>query len=183
MADKTLFVVDVETDGPSPGADLYSMLSFGAVRVDPTFNSTFYATIRPISDRFDPEALAICGFTREQTLEFEDPALAIPRFYEWIKSQSRGTPVLVSDNPAFDAAFISHYFHRYCSASGNPFGYTARRIGDFAAGLARNWEESSGWKQLRGQELSHNALDDALQNAHALVALAKQHQLKLPGIS
>jgi len=182
MADKTLFVVDVETDGPCPGTDMYSMVSVGAVRVDPTLERTFYAKLRPISRRFQAEALAVCGFSRTQTHQFEDPAIAIPRFFDWVQAESLGTPVLVSDNPAFDAAFVNYYFHRYCAHEGSPFGYSARRIGDFAAGLSRNWEDSSSWKALRGQSLSHNALEDALQNARALVTLAREHQLKLPGI-
>ncbi len=59
----SLIVVDVESDGPSPGH--YSMVSFGAIVVEPSLSRTFFGKVRPISDRFLPEALAVCGVTRD----------------------------------------------------------------------------------------------------------------------
>ena len=64
-------MVDVESDGPIPGD--YSMVCFGAVIVEPALDRTFYGQLKPISDRFVPEALAVSGFTRDQTLAFEEP--------------------------------------------------------------------------------------------------------------
>ena len=58
-------MVDIELDGPNPGD--YSMICFGAVLVEPALSKTFYGQLRPISDRWIPEALAVSGFTREQT--------------------------------------------------------------------------------------------------------------------
>jgi hypothetical protein len=65
-------MVDVETDGPIPGD--YSLISLGAVLVNEAQDKTFYGRFRPISDRFIPEALAVSGHTREETLQFEEPA-------------------------------------------------------------------------------------------------------------
>ncbi len=65
-------MVDVETDGPIPGD--YSFISLGAVLVYEALDKTFYGRFRPISDRFIPEALAVSGHTREETLQFEEPA-------------------------------------------------------------------------------------------------------------
>lgn len=53
----TWFIVDVESDGPIPSD--YSMVSFGAVRLDTDLQTTFLGRVCPISDRFNPEALAI----------------------------------------------------------------------------------------------------------------------------
>jgi hypothetical protein len=64
-------MVDVEADGPIPGD--YSMISFGAVLVNESLDQTFYGQLRPVSEKFIPEALAVSGHTREQTLAFEDP--------------------------------------------------------------------------------------------------------------
>jgi hypothetical protein len=61
-------MVDIEADGPIPGD--YSMVSFGAVVVEPGLERTFNGELRPISKKFVPEALAVSGFTREQTLAF-----------------------------------------------------------------------------------------------------------------
>ena len=50
----SLYVVDVEADGPIPGK--YSMVSFGAVLVEPGLGRTFHGKTRPISEAFLPEA-------------------------------------------------------------------------------------------------------------------------------
>jgi len=50
------FVVDCESDGPIP--NLYSLVCFGAVKVEDLSN-TFYGKVKPISDNYLPEALAI----------------------------------------------------------------------------------------------------------------------------
>jgi len=81
------FSVDIEADGPAPG--LYSMVSFGAVLVDSNLNRTFYAEIKPISERWIPDALAVSGFSREQTLSFEDPNQVMIRFEAWINQKIR----------------------------------------------------------------------------------------------
>ena len=64
-------MVDVEADGPIPGD--YSMVCFGAVIVEPRLERSFYGKLRPISDKWIPEALAVSGFSREATLDFDDP--------------------------------------------------------------------------------------------------------------
>lgn len=50
-------VVDVESDGPIPHK--YSMVCFGAVVVEPSLSKTFYGKVKPISELYDPQALAI----------------------------------------------------------------------------------------------------------------------------
>ena len=65
-------MVDIEADGPIPGD--YSMICFGAVIVEPSLSRTFYGQLRPISEQWQPEALAVSGFTRERTLAFSAPA-------------------------------------------------------------------------------------------------------------
>ncbi|NBR13831.1 MAG: hypothetical protein EBU01_04515 [Crocinitomicaceae bacterium] len=103
------FSVDIEADGPVPG--LYSMISFGAVLIEPGLNRTFYAELKPISDRWIPESLSVSGFTREQTMEFVEPPTAMTRFEEWINQNTKGRPIFIADNPGFDFSFIN-YFHK-----------------------------------------------------------------------
>jgi hypothetical protein len=88
------FMVDVEADGPVPGA--YSMVSLAAVLVKPGLEERFYAELRPISDRFDPEALAVPGFTREQTLTFADPGPVMADFEKWVTAHSKGRAFFIS---------------------------------------------------------------------------------------
>ena len=71
-------MVDIEADGPIPGD--YSMVCFGAVVVEPSLSQTFYGQLRPISDRWVPEALAVSGFAREETLAFPEPEPVMRRF-------------------------------------------------------------------------------------------------------
>ena len=71
-------MVDVESDGPIPGD--YSMICIGAVLVREGLDQTFYGRLRPISDEWIPDALTISGFTREETLAFEEPAVVMARF-------------------------------------------------------------------------------------------------------
>ncbi len=174
----SLFIIDVESDGPAPG--LYSMVSLGCVRVDRDLKTTFKATFAPISEQWVPEALAISGINREQHLAYPDPAHGMAAFGDFLKTHAKGRPVFVSDNPAFDWQWVNYYFHLY--VGDNPFGHSARRIGDLYAGLAGDFSAANGWKLLRRTEHTHDPVDDALGNAEALIAIADRFGLKLPGI-
>jgi hypothetical protein len=57
-------------------------------------------------------------------------------FATWLQEHTKGRPVFVSDNVAFDWQFINYYFHRFCGR--NPFGFSGRRIGDLYAGLVKD---------------------------------------------
>ncbi len=50
-------MVDIEADGPIPGDS--SMVSLGAVVVESGLKRTFYGELKPISEKFMPEALAV----------------------------------------------------------------------------------------------------------------------------
>ena len=160
-------IVDVESDGPTP-AD-YSMVCFGAVIFDDSLDKTFYGQTRPISDRFIPEALAISGFSREQHLAFRNPKTVMEEFAAWLRDNVKGRPVFVSDNPAFDWQFINYYFHHFLGH--NPFGFSARRIGDLYAGMLKDASKASEWKRFRITTHTHNPVDDAKGNAEALKKL------------
>src|SRR5262245_6638253 len=75
-------MVDVESDGPIPGD--YSMICFGAIIVESELKRTFYGRLKPISDQFIPEALAVSGFTRDECLAFDDPKHVMERFRQWL---------------------------------------------------------------------------------------------------
>lgn len=160
-------VVDVEADGNLLG--LNSMVCFGAVLVDKEgkLDQTFYGKTAPISDYFDPEALAISGFSREEHLKFDNPLEVMTNFKLWIEEHSKGKPILLSDNNGFDASWINWYFIKYLGE--NPFGWSSRRIGDMFAGFMNNSHYK--WKQHRITKHTHNPVDDAKGNAEALLWL------------
>jgi len=161
-------VVDVESDGPCPG--LYSMVSIGAVVVEPVLGQTFYGQLRPISNNFVKEALDVSGTTRIEHMGYPDPVMIMQEFDEWIKEVAgEGRATLWSDNPAFDWQWINYYFHRF--QGHNPFGFSARRIGDVYCGLMKDSRKNSDWKRkYRKTKHTHNPVDDARGNAEALLA-------------
>ncbi len=171
-------VVDVEADGPCPG--LYSMVNFGAVVVEPALDRTFKGETAPISDRFDPKALAVSGVSRAQHQAFPPPEETIHRFAKWLFSLDAKRLVLVSDNPAFDAPWINYYFCLFGPCP-NPFGHSARRIADMFAGMKMNASAGGEFKKLRRTAHDHDPVNDAKSNAEALLAM-REMGLKLPEV-
>ncbi len=169
----TIFVVDVESDGPIPGP--YSMICFGAVIVDENLDKTFYSQLQPISEKWIPEALAISGFSREETLKFNDAHTEMKRFFVWIKANAISRPLFFSDNNGFDWQFINWYFHQFVGE--NPFGYSSTNIGSLYKGLVGDMFQS--FKHLRQTKHTHNPLDDAKGNAEALLHMKKELGLKI----
>lgn len=168
----TYVMVDVEADGPIPGD--YSMISLGAVIVEPSLNRTFYGQLQPISDKFIPEALAVSGQTREECLTFEAPGQVMERFRSWLMSQCRDRMMFVSDNNGFDWQFINWYFHHFLQE--NPFGHSSINLGSLYKGMMKDmW---SSFKKLRKTKHSHHPVDDALGNAEALLQM-KELGLKI----
>jgi len=162
-------VVDVESDGPM----LYrnSMVCFGAVIVEPSLSKTFYGQTKPLmTATYDPEALAISGFTREQHWKFDEPEKVMREFHDWIKENSVKTPILISDNNGYDASWINWYFYEYVGS--NPFGWSSRRIGDLFCGFYNDMYYK--WKKHRSTEHTHHPIDDAKGNAEALLYLQSQ---------
>lgn len=166
-------MVDVECDGPIPGD--YSMISFGAVIVDETLKETFYGKLKPISDKYLPEALAVSGFSREETLLFNSPLNVMTDFAEWIAAKNTGKPIFISDNNGFDWMFICWYFHHFLNS--NPFGYSSQNLGSFYKGIFK--DTSKNFKHLRKTRHSHNPVDDAVGNAEAFLEIIKEYKIKI----
>ena len=174
------FSADVETDGAIPGP--YSMLSFALVyagtydgnRFDrpKEYTRTFYRELTPISQEFDPEALAINGLDRERlTLQGASPEEAMNEAFDWIQEFSgAGKPVLVAYPLSFDWTWLYWYFVRY-SKRGSPFGHS--RCFDLKTAVAVKTGRtisSSGRAKLPVRFTSerlhtHHAVDDAIEQA------------------
>lgn len=161
------YVCDVESDGPIIGVN--SMVCFGIVKVEPGLNKTFYGQVKPVSKQFDPEALAISGFSRKEHEAFDDPFDVMKKAAEWIKANSPDKrSVLWSDNNGYDASWINYYMHVY-NGGKNPFGWSSRRIGDLYCGFMKN--DRAGWKKLRTTKHDHHPVNDAKGNAEALLKM------------
>lgn len=135
MARPDLYIsVDIEADGPVPGP--YSMLSFGlavAGRFDGTTftprdpeQQTFYRELRPISDRFDHQALRVARLDREHlTRNGMGPEQAMSQAAEWVTATAGAhRPVAVAFPLAFDWPFLHWYFVQF-STGGSPFSFSS----------------------------------------------------------
>lgn len=160
------FSADVETDGPIPGP--FSMLSFALVPAG-TFDGghfrrpnasikPFYAQLRPISDTFEPEALAVNGLNREALKATgAEPATAMAAATTWIHEHAGdGHPVLVAYPLSFDWSWLYWYFVRFTGAS--PFKYS--RCFDLKTAVAVKFG-------LPISQAGRNALPPTLRSSHA----------------
>lgn len=168
-----IVVVDIEADGPIYG--IHSMISFGAVIVDKDgkLDKKFYGEMKPLGDEFIPEALAVSGFSREETLKFKDPKEVMLAFEKWLndnKINKHDRPMFYSDNNGFDFPWINYYFLRF--VGNNPFGHSSTNIGSLYKGLTKSIK--SNFKHLRKTKHTHNPVDDAKGNAEALLAMYKK---------
>jgi len=165
-------IIDIESDGPIPGD--YSMLSIGAVMIDDKLDKTFYSTLKPISDKYDPKRIEFHGFSREESLNFENPDKVMKKFVKWINDNSQGRPIFISDNNGFDWMFVCWYLWHFVGE--NPFGHSSRNMNDLYKGLVK--DTTKNFKHLRTLH-THNALDDAIGNAQVLQKLKREYGLKI----
>lgn len=167
-------VIDVEADGPAPG--LFSMVSFGAVIVKEGLENSFYAELKPVSDNWQPESLAISGFTREQTLSFADPIIAMTNFRTWLQKHNRdGRPTFIADNNGFDWQFMNWYFWKYIGE--NPFRYSSMNLNSLYKGLTKNMR--AHYSELAITEHTHHPVDDAMGCAEALMVMNRKFDLNI----
>ncbi|GAB3658952.1 hypothetical protein GCM10027589_19790 [Actinocorallia lasiicapitis] len=179
------FSCDVEADGPVPGP--YSMLSFAfsvAGSYDGTvftprhpFEKTFYAELRPISDAYVPEALAVSGLDRDHlAANGRDPAEALTDAAAWVRAvaeDAKAFPVFAAYPLGFDWMWMYWYFERYAEG-GSPFGHS--RCLDmktlYAARGRTQIRDAIKAKMPRGllskRRHTHHALDDAVEQAELL---------------
>jgi len=180
------FSADVETDGPIPGP--FSMLSFALVRagefdgdrfVRPRdYRTSFQAALRPISDEFEAEALAVNGIDRNKLLvDGEAPESAMTRAAMWIREQSGGaSPVLVAYPLSFDWSWLYWYFVRFAQG-GSPFKHSrCFDIKTAYAVKARCPVADAGRASLprdlqSSRPHTHDALDDAIEQAEIFANL------------
>ncbi len=168
--------VDVEADGPIPGD--YSMIALGAVVCEAGCGRTFLGHLAPISDTWIPEALAVSGFSREETLLFAKPEATMHKFASWLREieTTSGRILFIADNNGFDWGFVNWYFHHF--TGGNPFGHSSTNLGSIWKGMQKNVK--ANFKHLRRTHHDHNPVNDAIGNAEAFLAMQEKHGLVVP---
>jgi len=176
MAVEELFIsVDVEASGPIPGE--YSLLSLGAVVVENP-KRRFYVELKPISAKFDPDAMAASHLSLEHLqVSGSDPRAAMHSFARWIEAEAKQrSPVFVGFNAAFDWSFVNWYFYMYTGR--NPFGFAPLDVKALYMGaFGGAWADTRSSRlrlALRPQPTTHNALDDAAWQAEVFVQVLQR---------
>jgi len=173
--------VDVETSGPNPSD--YDMLSIGACLVDNPACG-FYVELQPVTGNAILGSLAISDLSLEDLRENGiPPARALQRFETWLYTAvtAEQRPVFVALNAPFDWMFVNDYFHRYLRH--NPFGHSALDIKAFYMGMAgTRWARTSmrylAARYLEGRKLTHNALQDAQDQAEVFSSILAEAQAR-----
>lgn len=167
--------VDIEASGPIPGE--YSMLSIGACVVGQTTQS-FYVELKPLNDHFTEKAIGVTGLSMEELKEKgEQPAVAMARFEEWIKSMSGDShPIFVAFNATFDWMFTHWYFIKFLGH--DPFGISGLDIKAYFMGKHKTTWGETVKKNVRSfyppkTAHTHKALDDAIEQAEIFEKMIK----------
>ncbi len=159
MSLQRLIFVDCEATGPCPGKGV--LTEFGAVAFES--RDTFHGVLFDSEPRPDNPVLS------EVVGDGYDPVEVFGRFEAWLGTVTAAPPIMVSDNPAYDFQWINYGFHH--ALGRNPFGHSARRIGDFYAGLVDEFMTRQRWKRLRETPHDHNPVHDAMGNVEAFARL------------
>lgn len=162
-----LFFVDTEATSQTPYSGV--MTEYGIVNLN---GEECYSHLWPFTPHPDITALPVVEKDAQPLVNLDEDAKVLD---EWVRSTGNGRPIFVSDNPAYDFMWIAHHF----DASGlkNPFGFSARRIGDLYAGLRGNWRDTQGWKKYRKTGHDHNPLNDAKGNREAFLTIMDKYGL------
>ena len=169
--------VDVETAGPSPSE--YALLAIGAcLTQDP--DTSFYIELIPDKEKIQASAIKISGLDPEKLKrEGTSAEEAMEAFERWLVEHTpKGEqPIFIAFNAAFDWMFVADYFHRYLGR--NPFGHRALDLKALYMGIYGAAWDQTGMAQVTMElgtpiQLSHNALEDARDQALIFNALQQQ---------
>ncbi len=168
-----LISVDVEASGPCPNHG--DLISFGMVLIDGNDLSKRFRSpnMKPSCSKYKQGAYDSIGITRE---EHESYAATLSdgmnAMKAWLDSLNLDRRVMISDNPAFDFMWIAAESYNHLGY--NPFGHSARRIGDVWAGYTLKPNSHTQWKKFRKTKHTHDPLDDALGNAEAWLTILEK---------
>ena len=184
-SDECYVSIDVEVDGPIPGA--YSMLSLGAAAFDSEGErlDTWTANLEQLDDAAEhPRTMrwwAAHSVAWEAARTTPRPAKsAITEFVAWTEGlrATAGWPVMVAFPAAFDAMWVEWYCHWFTGAS--PF---RRRCVDLrtlamvamGAGYREGGKTSmpQHWRTGTGTH-THLAIDDALEQGRLFMRIVRE---------
>lgn len=177
--DGNYIVIDIESDGLVPG--LNSMLSIGAVTLRKyTISDFFYAKLWSLPDAC-PNPNTIKWWEETSPEQWEHlghpagkcgPKAAMLKFETWLAKQAEihGKVISCAWKPHVDVAFIRYYANRFLSHELFEKDCSGLDIKTMTAiAMGKPFHEVSLSKVplewLRGNSITHNALDDAMAEA------------------
>lgn len=177
------FLVDVEATGPTPMTSVMTEAGFVELETGASVWLRVWKSVpredHPVISRIvGPEeayalriSTSVDKYAESPIVEYPDALSMLGTLHTWLDSFP-GHTQMISDNPAFDFMWIACLFDG--AGMENPFGHSARRIGDFAAGIDGRWAKSNDWKRLRKTPHTHDPVDDAVGNREALLVLLER---------
>lgn len=166
----SLIFIDCEAYGGAPGAG--ELTEFGAVVFEPYFERKEWVTFAGALIFAEPDPLNPCVSKRSGGM-IKPAGEVFADFEGWLglHTPKGDRAIMVSDNPAYDFQWINHGF--WTTLGRNPLGHSARRIGDYYAGLCGNFRKSNQWKRLRVTKHDHNPVHDAMGNVEAFARMLR----------
>lgn len=163
----TNVIVDCEASGPCPTCG--DLIQFAAITESgDTFVSDKFP---PVYTKYSDGAYNALGIDRDAHCSYTGDMLEeARRFILWLHDY--GKVKFWSDNLAFDWQWINWLFHYHNYE--NPFGFSGRRIGDFYAGLNKNFTKTVQWKKWRVTPHTHDPLDDVKGNLEAFKRIREE---------
>jgi len=159
---ENLVFVDVEATGLTPYSG--EMTEFGCVHY--ASRKTYHGVLwDALPDPDQPAKPVIIGAGY-------NPRPVAEGLRSWLKTNVKGRPVFVSDNPAYDFMWMAYFLDKELGE--NPFGHSGRRIGDFWAGLNNDWSNTQKWKRFRVTPHDHNPVNDAMGNVEAFRTIIRR---------
>ena len=179
---------DIDASGPTPGK--YSMLSLGACIVG-DISTQFYREIKPISRNLIFPAMRVSakGLRCLDDLKGDDefnpgserfnphkvldvlyekgvaPEKVMEEYAVWVREVAKGfKPVEAAAPIKFDGMFTSWYFDNFYEGE-NPFGHSGEDINSMYRGVMRDINAHTAQLNIRGEDLSNNALENAIIQA------------------
>lgn len=117
---------------------------------------------------------------KRATENAQDAAIVIPNFVKWVQCYDIPYPVVAAWKPGFDIAFLRYYLYRF--VGGDIFGrggsgLDIKTLAAIASGQSFSNTRIGELNQFKAPDLTnhtHDALDDAIEQAHVLF-FARRH--------
>lgn len=171
---KSITFVDIETTGllGTPG----EIIEIGAVKYDLSSRlktiGIFFQRIKPATDYFEPEAMAVNGIKFKDLDKSPPAAEVLPKFLEFINHS-----LVVAHRANFDAAFLNRFFDRHGIKRPNNPVLDTYKIGEKLYGKKLRLDELLKTNRIRIPFSRHKSWIDCLTTSEVFFRMARWYTL------